>query len=395
MPQRILLTCSDANSLRNFRGRLITSLREAGHEVVAVAPDFPKDILQWCHDLGVATERTSLDNQSLNPLKDLAALAQLCRIVRRRRPDVVMGYTHKPALYTAVAGKLNAVPNVTMMVTGIGFGFEPGKGIRRRFVPAITRTLFRIGCTISNKVIFHNKDNRDFFLAERLLKERCKAVVVGGSGVDLSEFRPQPFDRASSGEISFLLIARIVRYKGILEYARAAEALRERYPKAKFLLAGYRDSNPLAYSRDEWRFIQDRVEYLGPAEDVRPLYRRAHVYVLPSYGEGMPRTVLEAMASARPIVTTDTYGCRDTVEEGVNGHLVPIRNAPALAAAMERFLDARSSLEPMGKASLSRVRKLFDVEIVNRQMLAALGLVAGTSEQEAGKRALLRRHDRP
>jgi glycosyltransferase involved in cell wall biosynthesis len=395
MPRKILLTCSDANSLRNFRGRLIASLRESGNEVVAVAPGFPPEIAAWCDELGVGMERTSLDNQSLNPLRDLAALAGLHRIVRRHRPDVVMGYTHKPALYTAFAAKLAGVPHVTMMVTGIGFGFEPGKGALRKVVPAITRTLFRIGCSASATVIFHNKDNRDFFLAEKLLKDRRKAVVVGGSGVDLSYFRPLPFEPAEPSEMTFLLIARIVRYKGILEYAQAAKALRERFPKAKFLLAGYRDSNPLAYSDVEWRFIQEQVDYVGPSSDVRSLYGQAHVYVLPSYGEGMPRTVLEAMACARPIITTDTYGCRDTVDPGVNGYLVPVREWEPLRDAMERFLSGEASISEMGAASLARVRELFDVEKVNQDTLKALGIEAesasfGPRESTAGGR-----HDDP
>jgi len=376
MPRKILLACSDANSLRNFRGRLIATLTAGGNEVIAAAPDFSPSIAKWCDELGVVMERLSIDNQSLNPFKDAAALVHLYRIVRRHRPDVVLGYTHKPALYTAFAAKLAGVPRVTMMVTGIGFGFEPGPGVLRKMVPTITRALFRIGCAASDCVIFHNKDNRDFFLAERLLKKPGKAIVVGGSGVDLSYFHPQPFGGADAEVTTFLLIARIVRYKGILEYARAAEALRARYPKAKFLLAGYHDSNPLAYSDEEWRFIQDQVEYLGPSEDVRSLYRRADVYVLPSYGEGMPRTVLEAMASERPIITTNTYGCRDTVEEGLNGHLVPIRQWEPLRDAMERFLSGRSAVSEMGAASLSRVRRLFDVEIVNRHMLEALGVSA-------------------
>lgn len=374
MPQKILITCSDANSLRNFRGRLIASIRSDGHEVIAVAPEFPNAVAEWCQGLGVIMERTSLDNQSLNPFGDLAALMQLYRIIRRHRPDVVMGYTHKPALYTALAAKLARVPHVTMMVTGIGFGFEPGKGAVRKIVPAITRSLFRAGCAVSDKVIFHNKDNRDFFVSERLLRNPAKAVVVGGSGVDLSYFYPQPLVPASRDEITFLLIARIVRYKGILEYARAAQRLRASYPKAKFLLAGYHDSNPLAYTAKEWQFITDQVEYLGQSDDVRSLYARAHVYVLPSYGEGMPRTVLEAMASGRAIVTTDTYGCRDTVEEGVNGHLVPIRDHESLTASMGRFLSGDSPYDLMGAASLERARRLFDVEHVNREMLSALEL---------------------
>ena len=374
MPQTVLITCSDTNSLRNFRGRLIEALRAEGHRVVAVGPSFSPAMAEWCDERGVATERTSLDNQSLNPLHDLFVIAQLHRIIRKWKPDVVMGYTHKPALYTAFAAKLAGVRRVTMMVTGIGFGFEPGAGWARKLVPAITRTLFRIGCAVSDTVIFHNKDNRDFFLAEKLLKQPDKAVVVGGSGVDLTHFTPLPFEPAVAEGLTFLLIARIVRYKGILEYARAAEALRGRYPDAKFLLAGYHDANPLAYSGEEWRFIQAQVEYLGPSDDVRSLYKRAHVYVLPSYGEGMPRTVLEAMASERAIVTTDTYGCRDTVEEGVNGHLVPIRDWNSLAGAMERFLSGKSSYEAMGAASLERARQLFDVEQVNRDMMQALGV---------------------
>jgi glycosyltransferase involved in cell wall biosynthesis len=371
---KVLFTCSDAGSLRNFRGRLIASMRSAGHEVIAVAPSFPPAIIEWCNGLGVTMETTSLDNQSLNPFRDIAALGELYRIIKARRPDVVMGYTHKPALYTALAGRAARVPRVTMMVTGIGFGFEPGEGALRKVVPAITRTLFRIACAASDVVIFHNKDNRDFFLAEKLLKQPAKAIVVGGSGVDLSYFTPQPVEAAAPGAITFLLIARIVRYKGIMEYARAAEALRARYPSARFLLAGYHDANPLAYSEGEWKYIQQQVEYLGPSEDVRSLYGRAQVYVLPSYGEGMPRTVLEAMASGRAIITTDTYGCRDTVEEGVNGHLVLTREWKPLAEAMERFLSGHSSYQEMGAASLQRVRRLFDVEQVNRDMLSALGL---------------------
>lgn len=372
MPKKILFTCSDPNSLRNFRGRLIVALRQSGHQVVAVAPSFPPAIEAWCEELGVSMETTRIDNQSLSPIRDLGAIAHLYGVVRRQRPDVVMGYTHKPALYTAYVARLLGVPRVTMMVTGMGFGFEPGAGLVRRIIPFITRTLFRIGCAASDKVIFHNRDNRDFFLTEKLLKDPTKAVVVGGSGVDLDHFRPHPLPPGDPDSTTFLLIARIVRYKGILEYARAAELLKSRYPKAQFLLAGYRDANPLAYSDEEWQFIERHLTYVGPSADVRTLYAQAHVYVLPSYGEGMPRTVLEAMAIGRAIVTTDTYGCRDTVEEGVNGHLVPVREWEPLAEAMESFLAKRSSVEEMGAASLDRARRLYDVELVNRDTIVAL-----------------------
>lgn len=374
MSKTVLLTCSDANSLRNFRGRLIEQMRGRGHRVVAVAPSFPADISVWCDEMGVVTETTRMRAQAVSPVHDLGVIGQLRGIVRRHKADVVMGYSHKPALYTAYAGRLARVPHVTMMVTGMGFTFEAEGGLGRRAIRAITTSLFRIACRACDTVIFHNKDIRDFFLSRKLLKTPDKAVVVGGSGVDLDRFHQQPLLAAAPEELTFLLIARVNRYKGILEYARAAESLKSRYPKARFLLAGYRDRNPIAYSAEEWRHIEENLTYLGPSADVRPLFGRSHVYVLPSYGEGMPRTVLEAMASGRAVVTTDTYGCRDTVEPGVNGFLVPTREWEPLAAAMETFLSGRADPRTMGQASRERAERLFDVEVVNRDMLEALKL---------------------
>jgi glycosyltransferase involved in cell wall biosynthesis len=345
-----------------------------GDQVIAIAPDFPPDIEKWCSTLAVVMERVTIANQSLNPLRDVVSIFSLYRIIRRHRPDVVMGYTHKPALYTAFAAKAARVPKITMMVTGMGFGFEPGDGWFRRTIPVITHTLFFVACEVCQTIIFHNKDNRDYFLSRRMLRKASKAIVVGGSGVDLKHFTPQPLNPCASTDLTFLQIARIVRYKGVLEYAHAARSLKDNYPRARFLLVGYWDDNPLSYSAEEWAFIQANLEYLGSSTDVRELYQQAHVYVLPSYGEGMPRTVLEAMASARPIITTDTYGCRDTVAEGVNGHLVPIKDWRSLAGAMEHFLSGRSPAAKMGAMSLERARDLFDVESVNGEMIKALGL---------------------
>lgn len=374
MPKTVVLACSDATSLRNFRGRLIETMRAAGHKVIVLAPEFSPQMQRWCEERGLITETSRIRNQGLNPVTDLRSIAGLTVLMRRFRPDVVMGYTHKPALYTAFAAKLAGVRHVTMMVTGLGFGFEPGPGLKAHLVPAITRTLFRIGCALCDKVIFHNADNRDFFLREGILKTKSKAVVVGGSGVDLTLFPPRPLPALKSGALTFLSIGRIVRYKGMLEYARAAAALREEFPAARFLLAGYWDANPLSYRAEEWAFIQASLTYLGKTDDPSGLIAQADVYVLPSYGEGMPRTVLEAMAIGRPVITTDTYGCRDTVQDGVNGLLVPIKAWEPLRDAMRRFLVDPELRERMAGQSLARVRERFDVEAVNRDMMRALGL---------------------
>jgi glycosyltransferase involved in cell wall biosynthesis len=348
-------------------------MRSAGHVIIALAPRFPDETKAWCADLGVITDLTRIDNQSLNPVRDGVALLHLIGKVYKYRPDVVMGYTHKPALYGAFAAWIGRVPRVTMMVTGMGFGFEPGVGRLRSIIPRITRALFKIACAACHKVIFHNCDNRTYFLDTGLLKDRTKACVVGGSGVDLSHYVPLPLPDPKL-PFTFLMVARIVRYKGVLEYAKAAEVLAERFPGTRFLLAGYWDANPLSYSVEEWAFIRNHLTYLGKSRDVRELFAEANVYVLPSYGEGMPRTILEAMATGRAIITTDTYGCRETVVEGANGFLVPIAEWEPLRDVMNRFLVDRRLAVRMQEKSLELVRTKFDVENVNKDMIAALGL---------------------
>ncbi|MEE9433215.1 MAG: glycosyltransferase family 4 protein [Sphingorhabdus sp.] len=372
---KFLICCSLATSLRNFRGKLLKEIRNNGHDIIALAPDFDDEMRNWCSDLGISTEHIDLASQGLNPLSDLSTIWQMRGIMRRHRPDVVMGYTHKPALYTAYAAKLAAVPHVSMMVTGMGFGFEPGGGrLRQILIPLITTNMFRLGCAACDTVIFHNRDNHDYFLEKGILRDQKKGRVVGGSGVDLNHFEQLPLPQADAEKLTFLLIARIVRYKGIMEYAQAVVTLKQKYPDARFLLAGYYDKNPLSYTKVEWDFIEKHVTYLGESKDVRQLYVQAHVYVLPSYGEGMPRTVLEAMASGRAIITSDTYGCRDTVVEGVNGHLVPIKQPEPLADAMESFLAGRSDWRAMGEESLKLAKSKFDVDIVNKEMIAAMQL---------------------
>jgi len=372
---KFLICCSLATSLRNFRGKLLEDIQSNGHEIVALAPSFSADMLEWCDERGIIGETIDLASQGLNPIRDLSTILQMRRIMKRHKPDVVMGYTHKPALYTAYAAKLAGVPYITMMVTGMGFGFEPGGGrLRQTIIPFITTNMFRLGCAVCDTVIFHNRDNYRFFLEQNILRKADKGRVVGGSGVDLNHFTPLPLPKAKNDELTFLLIARIVRYKGILEYAQAAAALKIKYPNAKFLLAGYYDDNPLIYSQTEWAYIEEHVTYLGESKDVRNLYAQANVYVLPSYGEGMPRTVLEAMASGRAIITSDTYGCRDTVVEGKNGFLVPVKESAPLTAAMDKFLAGKADWKAMGTNSLEIVRQKFDVDMVNRDMMAAMRL---------------------
>jgi glycosyltransferase involved in cell wall biosynthesis len=370
---KFVIVCAFAPSLINFRGRLLEQIVAKGHSVLALAPDFDESTTTWCKSRGIECQHIDLDNQSTDMFADIRASAQIYRAIKSFRADVVLGYTHKPAIYTAIAGRLLRTPHTTMMVTGLGSGFELGT-VKKRVVNVIVKSLFKLACKMSHRIIFHNPDDRAFFIEQGILKSNDKTVVVNGSGVDLGIFAKQPFPDVPSSEITFLLVARVVKYKGILEYAQAAAELRKTYPKAKFLLAGYHDNSPSAYTGEQWTFIQASVDYLGKSSDVSSLMQKCHVYVLPSYGEGLPRTVLEAMASGRPVITTDANGCRQTVIEGQTGFIVQPRDWNGLKDAMEKFLDGSADFREMGANAHGFALSSFDVEQVNKHMLEALAL---------------------
>lgn len=372
--RRFLICCSFAPSLIHFRGDLLENCIAAGTEIIAVAPSFDAETLAWCKERNVTTEIIPLQSQGLNVFKDLKCMLALFKIIRKHKPDVTMGYTHKPALYTAYMSFMAGVKHRTMMVTGLGFGFEPGPSKFAKILPIITRNMFRVGSFCCHKVIFHNKDNRDFFLKDRLTLRSNKTVVVGGSGVHVNKFSYTAPQEKDSGELMFLLIARLVRYKGILEFAKAAEKLKLDYPKAVFRLIGYRDQSPIGYSSEEFDYISKHVEFLGRRSDIHEQIQATDIYVLPSYGEGLPRTVLEAMATGRAIITSDTYGCRSTVVEEENGILVKPRDWESLELGMRRFLSGEFSPLEMGQNSRQKVLQEFDVNIVNKQMMQALAI---------------------
>ncbi len=225
----------------------------------------------------------------------------------------------------------------------------------------------------STLVFFQNPDDRADFTALGLLPPAVPGVIVNGSGVDTAAFAPAPFP---SGPLRFLLIARLLGDKGIREYAKAAEALRRTYPDAEFHLVGGHDPNPDAIPLAEVAGWQDAGHILwhGALTDVRPAIAAAHVYVLPSYREGTPRTVLEAMAMGRPVITTDVPGCRETIVDGESGFMVPVRDTEALTQAMQRFLADPGLVPTMGALARIRAVEKYDVHAVNAVMMAAMGL---------------------
>jgi glycosyltransferase involved in cell wall biosynthesis len=300
--------------------------------------------------------------------------------MKELRPDLVVTYTIKPNIWGAFAAARTGVRSVAI-VTGLGFAFTETGGARqaaspvRQFKTALVRRVARWLCRVSTGrnalLIFQNPDDRDDFISAGCLTDRGKVRVVNGSGVDLARFQPAPLPDAPY----FLMISRILGAKGVREYARAAVEVKRTHPTARFRLVGFFDKGPDAISTSEvdgW--VAQGLEYLGPSDDVRPHLADARIYVLPSYREGTPRSVLEAMAVGRAILTSDAPGCRETVVDGVNGFLIPVRDAGTLADKMRWMIENPEGCELMAKESLRIVREKYDVDKVNEVLIHHLGL---------------------
>ncbi|HEX9948045.1 MAG TPA: glycosyltransferase family 4 protein [Allosphingosinicella sp.] len=369
--RKVLLLGSYAGSLINFRGPLIAAMVERGHEVFAAAPDIDPDVAAKLCALGATPVPVVLGRTSLDPIATWRSGRALRARVREIAPDVMIAYTIKPVVLGAIAARAAGVPFFAAMITGLGYAFLGGLHPKRLAIRLVAMFLYRRALGASQLVIFQNEDDRRDFRRLRMLPAGKPTVVVNGSGVDLDHFAPQPVPE----EVSFLMIARYLRDKGIKEYGAAAARLKAESPQVRVRLAGWLDDAPDAIGQTELdAIVAAGVEDLGRLTDVRPAIGRSSVYVLPSYREGTPRTVLEAMAIGRAVITTDAPGCRGTVVEGENGFLVPVGDSEALYRAMRRFVEAPALARTMGESSLRLVREKFDVDKVNATILEATGL---------------------
>lgn len=372
-PTTVLVLGGYAQSLVTFRGSLMQAMVARGHRVVACAPAAPPSVVEALAGMGVAYRDVPFNRTGLRPDEDLRTLAALVALFREVRPDVILGYTIKPVIWGLLAARIARVPRRFAMITGLGYAFM-SEGREGRVVRAVARRLYRLSLRGADRVFFQNPDDRATFERLRLVRGPRQGVIVNGSGVEVDHYRPAPFPE---GPTSFLLMGRFLADKGVREYVEAARMVRARHPEAVFRMAGWPDEkNPTSITQEEldgW-LREGVVELLGGLSDVRPSIAAATVYVLPSYGEGTPRSVLEAMAMGRPIVTTDAPGCRETVRDGVNGFLVPVRDAAALARAMEALVVDRALVERMGRESRRIAEEKYDVHKVNRVILETMGL---------------------
>lgn len=372
---KTLIVAALATSLRNFRGPLIVAIRAAGHEVHAAAPGLLQDreTHVWLAERGVICHDVPLSRAGLNPLEDLQLMLALRRLIRRVAPDVFLGYTAKAVIWGLIAARLAGVPQRAALITGLGYAFTGRARGLRGFIRLVLIGLYRTALRCATLIFFQNPDDRADFQQMGLIPSGVPVRLIAGSGIDLDQFCLQPLP---PGPVHYLLIARLLADKGIREYVAAARILREHWPEVEFHIVGGTDPNPAAIPEAEvkaWQASGD-VHWHGAQTDVRPFLARSHVFVLPSYREGTPRTVLEAMATGRAIITSDAPGCRQTVAEGETGFLVPVQDVPALVGAMACFLKEPMLIEHFGAAGRKRAENVYDVNRVNAQMLQAMGL---------------------
>ncbi|GAB4130546.1 MAG: glycosyltransferase family 4 protein [Rhodothalassiaceae bacterium] len=369
------IVTSQAFSLYNFRDKLIRALVDQGIKVYALAPDYDSRSREAVRALGAEPVDISLERTGMRPLRDLLDMFRLVRTLRHFRPDATFAYFIKPVTYGSLAAWLAGVPRRYALVPGLGYVFiEDGapSGWKRSLLRRIASVLYRIAFRICDRVFFQNDEDAAYFISKGSLT-LDKVVRVNGTGVDLEHFLPAP---SVQQPVTFLLMGRLLRQKGVCEFVAAARQIGACHPDTRFLLLGDLDPNPTSLTRAEIEdWVRDGIlEWPGHIDDVRPWIAKASVYVLPSYREGVPRSTQEAMAMGRPVITTDAVGCRETVEDGVNGFLVPVRDAAALAAAMLRFIENPALIDSMGRESRRLAEEKFDVRKINAIMLEAMGI---------------------
>ncbi len=369
--KRLLVIASYPYTVRPFRGDLIESAIARGVNCTVLSADCDQATQESIESLGATFESFPIQRNSLSVRSDLRTLSALKKAIRRIKPDFILAYTIKPVIWGGIASKQVPAAKFVALVTGLGYTFQ-GTSLKRRLLTTISSRLYRYALRSASAVVFQNRDNLNEF-TERGIIRANQGHVVGGSGINIERFPMQPIP---NGKPRFLLIARLLGEKGIREYAEAAKSLASKFPDAEFQLLGPPDPSPDGIALAEVRRWHEagHINYLGETSDVRPFLRDCNIFCLPSYHEGMPRSVLEAMASGRPILTTDTCGCRDTVQPGRNGWLVPPADSGALAERMQWFIQNATAWQEMGRASRSIAEERFDVVRVNRQMLSIMGI---------------------
>ncbi len=366
---KIIVVAPKNKTVFNFRGDLIRDMISKGNEVMVIGPN--KDFIDDIMALGVSEFiEVPLVKDNTSVFGDLDYLKRLKKVFREKKPDLVFGYTIKPVIYGSIAAKSARVKNIYAMVTGLGRVYA-SENIKTKIIRTITKFLYKKAFKACNKVIFQNRDDIKEFVEQKYLPQ-SKCVQVNGSGVNMERFAKTELPQTPV----FLMVSRIIREKGVLEYCEAARIVKKAHSQARFILLGGFDSSIGALKKEDIQPYIDEgsIEFPGEVKDPVAFYQQCSVFVLPSYyREGLPRTILEAMACGRAVITTDWPGCREPIDEGVNGFMVPVKDAASIAEKMTILVEDRSKLESIAEQAYATCKEKYEVGRVNEQMRDTIG----------------------
>lgn len=367
---KVMVLSSFTTSLFWFRVDMMESFIRAGCEVVAVGDGSEAEWSEKFHEIGVRYRQIPVERNGTNPLHDLKTLKALYRLMKEERPDKIFSYQAKTVIYGGIAAWMLGIEDIYPMIAGVGSVFLGG-GLKKRLVRTILITEYKLGLKKAKRIFFQNHDDLKVFTGHGILPE-SKVVMIHGSGVNLEKF---PLSELPKNP-GFLCISRLIRDKGVMEYLEAAREIHKRYPEIQCVMVGPFDTNPSVIKPEELQpYLDDgSVVYVGEQKDVYPYLRDCTCFVLPSYHEGIPKTVLEAMACGRAIITTDAPGCRETVIDGVNGYLVPVKDVSAVVEAMEKIISDPAKTADMAKASRGMAEDKYDVNKVNLTIRRTMGI---------------------
>ena len=368
---KIAVLSSHTSSLFWFRMDMMKDFIKNDHTVIALGPESEADWKDKFSENNIEYKQLYVERNGVNPFRDIRTLSELHKFMKKEKPDKVFAYQAKTVVYGSMAAKLNGITEVYPMIAGLGSIFR-GTGLKNNIIKAIMKVEYWAACKASKKVFFQNNDDKNVFVNNGLVNE-AQIVIINGSGVNLEKFKPEPLPE----DPAFLFIGRLIKDKGVMEYLEACKRIKEKHPNTRCLLVGPFDSNPSALQPKELKPYIDNgiIEYFGEQCDVRPFIADCSTFVLPSYHEGTPKTVLEAMAMGRSIITSDAPGCRETVTDNDNGYLVAVKDIEGLVEKMEYLILNPGKRQNMGEKSLKIAREKYDVNIVNQSIMNIMELL--------------------
>lgn len=367
---RVAVISSHTPALFRFRMDMMLYFKSKGHEVFALGNESDKIWNKKFAEHGINYKQIEVNRNEINPLSDLKTVFSIKKALRKIKPDKIFSFQAKTVIYGGIAANSTGITEVYPIIAGLGSVFM-NNDIKTRIIRTIVTFEYRYGLRKSPAVFFQNKDDENVFKKSGIIKNQ-KTVLLHGSGVNTERFSVQPFPK----QFAFLCVSRLIRDKGVYEYLEACRKIKEKYPSVRCMLVGEFDSNPTALKPEDLKSFTDNgiIEYFGEQEDVRPYLAQCSVFILPSYREGTPKAVLEAMSTGRPVITTDAVGCRETVTDGQNGFLVPVKDIDAICKCMEKLINDMSLTEKMGAKGRQMAEDIFDVRKVNKCIAESMGL---------------------